>query len=168
MAAIRDRAGIAVRARRSVGFGGIAAYTRRGIASPQLVALIGSWARDGGSRARAALTAIGNLARIAVVTGSTIGERLIAAVRPPAVGDARSSGQARLRVADFGRSRACTSLAGVGFRAAIVVVAVGPIGPIGDDARPRPGLAGARLAFPVVIASALATHAIDAMAARAL
>src|SRR5439155_1303340 len=146
LAGVGSRAGVVVVARASVGLDGVRARARGRVAGARVVTLVGCGADDGvPARARAAPAGVGSRAGGAVVARAPVGldrGRARAGCRVVGPGFVTLVG----RGADDGiGARAHATLAGVGVRARVAVVARAPVGLGGVRACAGGRIAGARV-----------------------
>src|SRR2546425_854205 len=146
LARITTRAGIPVVAWGAVGLRGIGADTRRRVANPRLVALIGGAADDRlAARAGARLARVVPRARIPVVACGAVGLRGIGADTRRRVANPRLVALIGGAADDRLAARAGARLARVRPRAGVPVVARGTVVFRRAGARPRGRVADARL-----------------------
>ncbi len=146
LAGIGLRADIAVIAGRTIGFARFGAHSGDGVANAGIVALVERGAYDRiGPHTRACLACIRFRARIAVITGRTIGFARIGAHSGDGVANARIVALIERRAYDGIGPGTRAGLAGIGLRASIVVIACRAIGFARIGAHTRHGIADPRV-----------------------
>src|SRR5207253_1737832 len=150
LAGVGLRAGVAVVARRPVRRRGGGAAARRGVARARHVALVEGGAGDGvAPDAAPALAGVGLRAGVGVVAGRPVRRRGVGAAARRGIARARHVALVEGGAGDGVAPDAAPTLAGVGLRAGVAVVAGRPVRRRGVGAAARRGVARARHVAPL-------------------